>query len=146
MLTTDDASPTTPASDPFTDLSVRLTGFTAPELAATGLADACRAETADRLGPDLLARLLAARGTPPERLTGDLADAARALTLLWYTGGWPAPDAAPLSPASYAESLVWKAAGLVPPATAPQPYGSWSEPPAPLTGPPARGTGAGAGR
>ncbi|MFI7103505.1 hypothetical protein ACIBK8_29635 [Streptomyces sp. NPDC050161] len=121
-------------ADGFTVLSARLTGFDGAHLRATGLVEAYRAVAAEQLGTDLFGRLLCERGRPAGDLEGDLLDAARAVTLLWYTGSWPGPPPFVVSPRAYAHGLAWTAAGLVAPATTPAGYGSWAERPAEVGG------------
>ncbi|KIF05502.1 hypothetical protein PL81_12855 [Streptomyces sp. RSD-27] len=113
-------------------LSQRLTGFDAAELEATGLAEAYRAVVAEQLGPARYARLLAGAGPSDGGADHDVA-AARAVTLLWYTGGWPGPPPFVVSPRAYAEGLVWKAAGVAAPGTRAPGYGSWAAEPAPVS-------------
>ncbi|MFF2774249.1 hypothetical protein ACFVU3_05005 [Streptomyces sp. NPDC058052] len=126
----------------FGALSARLTGFTETELTATGLTEAHRALAAERLGPDLYARLLHEARDPDEAVRhavddvvdDELAHAARAVTYLWYTGGWPGGPPAPAESRASAEALVWKAAGLAAPGTAPGGYGSWADESGPSAG------------
>lgn len=113
----------------FAALSARLTGFDEAALEGTGLAEAYRTVASEQLGTRRFERLLREEGLLDERTTGDLLEAARAVTYLWYTGSWPGPPPFVVSPRAHAEGLVWKAAGLVAPATEPQVHGSWSEPP-----------------
>ncbi len=60
--------------------------------------------------------------------------AARALTVLWYTGAWyPDADSAGgtlLSAASYQQGLMWPAVGTKPLGARPGGYASWALPPA----------------
>ncbi|MER5204240.1 hypothetical protein [Streptomyces sp. NPDC002825] len=114
--------PITDETQRFAALSARLTGFDAGDLAATGLVEVYRSVAAERLGADRYERLLR---EPPD--PEDLRSAARDVTYLWYTGSWPGPRPALVSPRAYAEALVWKAAGLTAPAAAPGGYGSWAE-------------------
>ncbi|MCB5166549.1 hypothetical protein LG634_17105 [Streptomyces bambusae] len=102
----------------FTALSAHLTGFDTETLEGTDLTTTYRTVTHRQLGPDRFARLLDAWHEDPE--------AARSLTLLWYTGTWPGPPPFVVSPHAYAQALVWKAAGLTAPATTPTTHGSWS--------------------
>ncbi|MEI5098221.1 hypothetical protein RB200_05640 [Streptomyces sp. PmtG] len=111
----------------FTALSARLTGFDASALEATGLAEVYRAVAAEQLGVERYARLLREWRDPDDAMDGELREAARAVTYLWYTGSWPGPPPVVVSSRAYAEGLVWKAAGLKAPATEPGGYGSWSE-------------------
>ncbi|MFF2191386.1 hypothetical protein [Streptomyces sp. NPDC058157] len=113
----------------FSALSARLTGFAPEDLEATALCDTYRRVAEEQLGTGRLARLLAGTGLPDGPGEEDLLDAARALTLLWYTGSWPGPPPFVVSPHAYAQGLAWKAAGLTPPATEPAGYGSWAHPP-----------------
>ncbi|MFE0173280.1 hypothetical protein ACFWZ2_13250 [Streptomyces sp. NPDC059002] len=111
----------------FTALSARLTGFEESDLEATGLTEVYRAVAAERLGAARFARLLFELGEPDDVMDGELREAARTVTYLWYTGSWPGPPPIVVSPRAYAEGLVWKAAGLKAPATEPGSYGSWGE-------------------
>ncbi|MGY5128268.1 hypothetical protein [Streptomyces nigrescens] len=111
-------------------LSAQLTGFDGAYLRATGLVEVYRAVAVEQLGTDLFGRLLCERGLPTGDLDDDLLDAARAVTLLWYTGSWPGPPPFVVSPRAYAHGLAWRAAGLVAPATTPAGYGSWADRPA----------------
>ncbi|MFD8146396.1 hypothetical protein [Streptomyces sp. NPDC059708] len=111
-------------------LSARLTGFAPEDLEATGLGDTYRRVAGEQLGTGLLERLLAGPELPDGTGEDGLLEAARALTLLWYTGTWPGPPAFVVSPHAYAQGLAWKAAGLTAPATDPAGYGSWAHPPA----------------
>lgn len=121
----------------FTALSARLTGFDEVTLEATGLTGTHRAVAAEQLGAERYARLLRELGErepgehelgePGDAMDGELREAARAVTHLWYTGSWPGPPPFVVSPRAYAEGLVWKAAGLKAPATEPGGYGSWAE-------------------
>ncbi|GAA0350347.1 hypothetical protein GCM10009540_83300 [Streptomyces turgidiscabies] len=126
---TDALVQTTDETADFTVLSQELTGFDAAALRGTGLAGTYLAVAAEQLGRDRLRRLLEASGGPLGELDDDLLGAARALTLLWYTGSWPEPSPFVVSARAYAEGLVWKAAGLAAPATAPGGYGSWADSP-----------------
>lgn len=110
----------------FTALSARLTGFDGAALEATGLTDAYRAVAAERLGAGPYARLLHELRETDDSMDGELREAARAVTYLWYTGSWPGPPSVAVSSRAYAEALVWKAAGLKAPATEPEGYGSWA--------------------
>ncbi|MEU9713917.1 hypothetical protein [Streptomyces sp. NPDC047976] len=114
----------------FLELSARLTGFAPEALEATGLRDTYRRVAEEQLGTARLERLLAATGLPDGSGGDGLLAAARALTLLWYTGSWPGPPPFVVSPHAYAQGLAWKAAGLTAPATDPAGYGSWAHPPA----------------
>ncbi|MEU2236171.1 hypothetical protein [Streptomyces vietnamensis] len=118
--------PITDETPRFTTLSARLTGFGESALDATGLTEVYRTVAADRLGAELYARLLHEAGEPDDGMDDELAEAARAVTYLWYTGGWPGPPSVPVSSRAYAEGLVWKASGLTAPASAPGGYGSWA--------------------
>ncbi|MET8750804.1 hypothetical protein ABZW32_12010 [Streptomyces sp. NPDC004667] len=128
MATSDDTSD-------FTALSARLTGFDEEELRATGLCDAYRRVASEQLGTGRFERLLRGAARPGGGTDGGLPDAARAVTLLWYTGSWPGPPPFVVSPLAYAQGLAWKAAGLMAPATEPAGYGSWALPPAEVDGP-----------
>ncbi|MFI0976217.1 hypothetical protein ACH4SP_04205 [Streptomyces sp. NPDC021093] len=121
---------TTDETDGFTVLSAQLTGFEAEHLRASGLVEVYGAVAAEQLGADRFGRLLREEGRPVGELDGDLLDAARTVTLLWYTGSWPGPPPFVVSPRAYAHGLVWRAAGIAAPATAPAGYGSWAERPA----------------
>ncbi|MFJ8160180.1 hypothetical protein ACIRBY_04530 [Streptomyces sp. NPDC096136] len=112
-------------------LSQRLTGFDVAELEATGLAEAYRAVAAQQLGPARYERLVGG-AEPPDRGADDDLAAARAVTLLWYTGSWPGPPPFVVSARAYAQGLVWKAAGVVAPGTRAAGYGSWAAEPAPV--------------
>ncbi|MEU3911481.1 hypothetical protein [Streptomyces sp. NPDC029721] len=118
----------------FTALSERLTGFGTAELEATGLVEVYRAVAEEQLGPARYERLLSGPWQPDESADGDRAEAARAVTILWYTGSWPGPAPFVVSPRAHAEALVWKAAGVVAPASVPAGYGSWAERPAEAEG------------
>ncbi|MBF6047920.1 hypothetical protein GO001_22255 [Streptomyces sp. NRRL B-1677] len=111
----------------FAALSARLTGFDGVALEATGLTEAYRAVAVEELGAKRYARLLRELRGPDDAVDGELREAARAVTYLWYTGSWPGPPPIVVSPRAYAEALVWKAAGLKAPATDPGGYGSWGE-------------------
>nr|WSX23699.1 hypothetical protein OG690_30365 [Streptomyces tubercidicus] len=117
-------------TDGFTVLSAQLTGFDAEYLRATGLVEVYRAVAGEQLGTDRFERLLCEPDRPTGDLVGDLLDAARAVTLLWYTGSWPGPPPFVVSAHAYAQGLAWRAAGLAAPATAPAGYRSWAEQPA----------------
>ncbi|WP_438290585.1 hypothetical protein [Streptomyces sp. HUAS TT7] len=119
--------PTTDDLPRFIDLSARLTGFDEVALEATGLTEVYRAVAVEELGAERYARLLRELREPDDVLDGELREAARAVTYLWYTGSWPGPPPIVVSPRAYAEGLVWKAAGLKAPATDPGGYGSWGE-------------------
>lgn len=126
---TDARVPITDETVPFTTLSARLTGFDTADLAATGLTDVYRAVASERLGALRYARLLSeVREDPDTVMDGELREAARAVTYLWYTGSWPGSPPFVVSPRALAEALVWKAAGVGAPATAPGGYGSWAGP------------------
>lgn len=112
-------------------LSQRLTGFDAAELEATGLAETYAAVAAEQLGPARYERLLGGAG-PSDEVADDDVAAARAVTILWYTGGWPGPPPFVVSPRAYAEGLVWKAAGVAAPGTGAAGHGSWAAEPAPV--------------
>ncbi|WP_405977443.1 hypothetical protein [Streptomyces sp. NBC_00158] len=123
-----------PASTPydtsrFTALSLRLTGFDAAELEATGLAATYRAVAEEQLGPARYERLLSEAWHPDEGADEEVSAAARAVTVLWYTGSWPGPPPFVVSPRAYAEGLVWKAAGVAAPGTTAAGYGSWAQRP-----------------
>ncbi|MFD8641341.1 hypothetical protein ACFV14_13630 [Streptomyces zaomyceticus] len=134
--------PLTDETAPFTVLSARLTGFDTGDLVATGLTDVYRAVASERLGALRYARLLSeAREDPYDLMEGELREAARAVTYLWYTGSWPGSPPFVVSPRALAEGLVWKAAGVGAPATAPGGYGSWAGAEGPSD--PGGGTGAG---
>ncbi|WP_426362054.1 hypothetical protein [Streptomyces sp. E-08] len=117
----------------FAALSVRLTGFDAADLAATGLVEVYRDVAAEELGAQRYELLLREFGDPlapgaaEDAPGGELSAGARAVTYLWYTGSWPGPPPRLVSPRAYAEGLVWKAAGVTAPAAAPGGYGSWAE-------------------
>ncbi|MFF9011840.1 hypothetical protein ACF09C_02545 [Streptomyces sp. NPDC014870] len=113
----------------FTALSAVLTGFDEAALEATALTDVYRSVAAERLGPDRYERLLLRDpgNLGEEELDSELRESARAVTYLWYTGGWPASPPLAVSPRARAEGLVWKAAGLRAPATDPRGYGSWAD-------------------
>ncbi|WP_328946101.1 hypothetical protein OG259_36295 [Streptomyces sp. NBC_00250] len=114
----------------FTALSARLTGFDEEDLAATGLTDVYRAVASERLGPRRYGRLLReVPAEPDDVVDGELRQAAREVTYLWYTGSWPGSPPYVVSPRAYAEGLVWKAAGVRAPATDPGGYGSWADAP-----------------
>lgn len=123
---TDARVPITDETHRFTAVSARLTGFDGAALEATGLSDAYRAVAARRLGAGPYARLLHELREPDESMDGELSEAARAVTYLWYTGSWPGSPPVVVSARAYAEALVWKAAGLRAPATDPGGYGSWA--------------------
>ncbi|MER7949282.1 hypothetical protein ABTY59_18020 [Streptomyces sp. NPDC096079] len=114
----------------FTELSARLTGFPAADLAATGLVEVYREVAAGELGAERYERLLREfrdpRGPSTATLAIGLSAEARSVTYLWYTGSWPGPPPRLVSSRAYAEGLVWKAAGLAAPAAAPGGYGSWA--------------------
>lgn len=126
---------TTDETATFTVLSQELTGFDSATLRGTGLTETYLAVASEQLGRDRLRRLLEASGSPLGELDDDLSGAARALTLLWYTGSWPEPSPFVVSARAYAEGLVWKAAGIAAPATAPGGYGSWAASPSPSLSP-----------
>ncbi|QEU91288.1 hypothetical protein [Streptomyces kanamyceticus] len=111
----------------FTALSARLTGFDEVALESTGLTGTYRAVAEEQLGTERYTRLVRELGDPGDAMDGELRDAARAVTHLWYTGSWPGPPPFVVSPRAYAEGLVWKAAGLKAPATEPGGYGSWAD-------------------
>ncbi|MCX5206651.1 hypothetical protein OG897_35250 [Streptomyces sp. NBC_00237] len=134
MRTTTDQRATADETDGFTVVSAQLTGFDARHLRATGLVEAYGAVALEQLGADVFGRLLREEGRPTEGLEGDLLDAARSVTYLWYTGSWPGPPPFVVSPRAYAGGLAWTAAGLAAPATAPAGYGSWAQSPAEARG------------
>ncbi|MFE9428575.1 hypothetical protein ACFYNO_37165 [Kitasatospora sp. NPDC006697] len=110
----------TVTDEEFLALSAVLTGFTAAELAATGMAGEYRELTVRRLGESGLRELLP--GTAG-------AEAAQAVAHLWYLGSWPPPPgeaAAPVSARAYAQALVWRTFGGRPPATDAPGAGSWA--------------------
>ncbi|MFE3068569.1 hypothetical protein [Streptomyces sp. NPDC059247] len=131
------------AGDAFVALSVRLTGFDADELAATGMTDAYRDVVQAHTKPDRYARLITATDEAPPTATGfdapeDVAELAEAVTRLWYTGVWPGlGETEPflVSARAYAEGLVWRTFGGRAPGTSPQGFGSWAARPAAPAGP-----------
>ncbi|WP_229848505.1 hypothetical protein [Streptomyces melanogenes] len=127
QLGTDARVPLTDDLPRFIDLSARLTGFDEASLQATGLTEVYQAVAAEELGIERYARLLRELRELDDAMDGELRDAARAVTYLWYTGSWPGPPPTVVSSRAYAEGLVWKAAGLKAPATDPGGYGSWGE-------------------
>ncbi|MFJ5093981.1 hypothetical protein [Streptomyces sp. NPDC088557] len=134
--------------DAFVVLSVRLTGFDADELAATGMTDAYRDVVQAHTKPDHYARLVTAADEAPPTATGfeapeDVAGLAEAVTRLWYTGVWPGLDGTGpflVSARAYAEGLVWRTFGGRAPGTSPQGFGSWAARPAAQAGPAGPGT------
>ncbi|MEU9997204.1 hypothetical protein [Streptomyces sp. NPDC050848] len=111
----------------FAALSVRLTGFDEVALEAAALTEVYRSVAAEQLGAERYERLLRELRDPDDAMDGELREAARAVTYLWYTGSWPGPPPIVVSPRARAEALVWKAAGMSAPATEPGGYGSWAE-------------------
>jgi hypothetical protein len=112
--------------DQFIAVSVELTGFSAEELRATGMADAYRAVVLEQAGAEVVGRLVAAPLGEEER------ELARAVVELWYLGSWSATaDGRPflVSSAAYAQGLVWRAFGGQAPGAVAQGFGSWSAAP-----------------
>ncbi|MFI7290166.1 hypothetical protein ACIBRY_26480 [Streptomyces anulatus] len=120
----------------FVAVSALLTGFSAAELEALGLAEDYAALVARRIGAESLGRLTGAleqvgglRGVRDE----ELLETARAVTHLWYTGCWPGvkgEDPFVVSPRAYAGGLVWRTFGGSAPGTARPGFGAWAERPA----------------
>lgn len=120
----------------FVALSAVLTGFSAAELEALGLAEDYAAVVAGRIEAESLGRLAGAleqagglRGLRDE----ELLETARAVTHLWYTGCWPGVRGESpfvVSPRAYAGGLVWRTFGGSAPGTVQPGFGAWAEPPA----------------
>lgn len=150
MHTSDTTSPD-PELRRFVELSMPLTGFATYDLYATGMAQLYLDTVRGQLGASRLTDFLdtwqpalatiegARQLSPLDR------EIARAVTYLWYTGGWPrlAPAAhAALrrevpntefvaSPSSYPEGLVWRTFAGHPAGAKPPGFGTWAnEPPA----------------
>ncbi|MFC9930852.1 hypothetical protein [Streptomyces sp. NPDC127190] len=160
MLTDDTTGAAQPAdpdqSDPelhrFVTLSMPLTGFAGYDLYGTGMARLYLDTVRGQVGASHLAEFLdawqqaLAYDDPPARLTPLHREIARAVTYLWYTGGWPrlAPAAhAALrrevpntefvaSPSSYPEGLVWRSFAGHPAGAKPPGFGTWAAEPARL--------------
>ncbi|RLU82995.1 hypothetical protein CTZ27_28830 [Streptomyces griseocarneus] len=131
----------------FVDLSVRLTGFDAYDLHATGMVRLYHDTVLDQLGREAVGRFLAAveaAGGDPDRLADEEArDIARAITHLWYLGVWPqlsravhtalgrerANAAFTASPEAYTEGLVWRTFHGHPAGAKPPGFGTWAAPP-----------------
>lgn len=136
-----------PAVERFVEVSVRLTGFDAFDLHATGLAALYRETALDQVGPEAFERFLAelaAVGGDPGRLEGETSrDIARALAHLWYLGVWPqlarsvhtalgrekANVPFTVSPEAYTEGLVWRTFHGHPAGAKAPGFGTWSDPP-----------------
>ncbi|PJN25713.1 hypothetical protein [Kitasatospora sp. CB02891] len=120
--------------DRFIAVSAELTGFSAEELRATGMAGDYRAVVLDRAGAERLGRLeAAAAGGSAELLREPVRELARAVAHLWYLGTWPGlSDGEPfvVSSRAYAEGLVWRTFHGHAPGTVAQGHGSWSAAPA----------------
>ncbi len=141
----------------FVDVSVRLTGFDAFELRATGMVRAYHDTTLEQVGRPAVGRFLedlAAAGGDPEGLTDEVSrDIARAITHLWYLGVWPPlarsthaalgrekPNTAfVVSPEAYVEGLAWRTFHGHPPGAKPPGFGTWSDPPPAAPARPAEG-------
>ncbi|WP_215078684.1 hypothetical protein [Streptomyces sp. ISL-11] len=131
----------------FVDLSVRLTGFDAFELHATGLAGQYRTTALEQVGRQAFDRFLAdlqTAGGDPDLIVDEISrDIARAITHLWYLGVWPqlartvhsalgresANTAFTVSPEAHTESLVWRTFHGHPPGAKPPGFGTWADPP-----------------
>ncbi len=133
-------------TEKFVALCVPLTGFTAFDLYATGMAGLYLATARKQVGADRFGAFLSAwreahdKGTPPEQLPPVHREVARAVTYLWYTGSWPriAPEAHALlrretantevmaSADSYPEGLVWRAFNGHANGSKPPGFGTWS--------------------
>lgn len=131
----------------FVGLSVRLTGFDAFDLYATGMVRLYHDTTIDQLGREAIGRFLAdleAVGGDPDRLVDETSrDIARAVTHLWYLGVWPqlarsvhaalgreqANVAFTVSPEAYTEGLVWRTFHGHPAGAKAPGFGTWADPP-----------------
>ncbi|MQS17177.1 hypothetical protein F7Q99_34600 [Streptomyces kaniharaensis] len=137
--------------DHFIAISAELTGFSAEELRATGMAGVYRAVVLERAGAERLGRLEAAvtgAGDGPLGLDEEPErELARAVAHLWYLGTWPglrvpedskaqrlAGEPFVVSSRAYTEGLAWRTFHGNAPGTAAQGHGSWS------TAPPAGAT------
>jgi hypothetical protein len=142
-----DAAAPPPEHPGFVELSVRLTGFDAYDLRATGMVGLYHATVLDQLGREAVGRFLdalAAADGDPDRLDDEVArDIARAITHLWYLGVWPqlsrathtalgrerANTAFTASPEAYTEGLVWRTFHGHPAGAKPPGFGTWAAPP-----------------
>ncbi|WKK23438.1 hypothetical protein QZH56_32750 [Streptomyces olivoreticuli] len=144
----------------FVGLSVRLTGFDAFDLHATGMVRLYHDTTLDQVGREAIGRFLAdleSVGGDPDRLVDETSrDIARAITHLWYLGVWPqlsrpvhaalgreqANVAFMVSPEAYTEGLVWRTFHGHPAGAKAPGFGTWADPPPGASAP----AGASAGR
>lgn len=130
--------------DAFVALSSQLTGFSAVELHATGVAARLLAAVDAELGAATVDDLLA----DPRGVAQLLADArfgpiSRNLIIAWYCGTWaalpadwcaayggdPAAPTRVLFPEAYVAGLQWAAARAHPAGALQQGYGTWAVPP-----------------
>ncbi|MFI1800284.1 hypothetical protein ACH427_23435 [Streptomyces sp. NPDC020379] len=148
----------------FVGLSVRLTGFDAFDLYATGMVRLYHDTTLDQLGRAAVGRFLTdmeAAGGDPDRLVDETSrDIARAITHLWYLGVWPqlarsvhaalgrerANVAFTVSPEAYTEGLVWRTFHGHPAGAKAPGFGTWAEPPPGASAPARAGAGRGGAR
>ena len=148
-MTTEATIPADPELRRFVELSMPLTGFATYDLHGTGMARLYLDTARRQLGPGHLTAFLdawqRALGTPegPKKLSPLHREIARAVTYLWYTGGWPrlAPAAhaalrrevpnteSVASPSSYPEGLVWRAFAGHPAGAKPPGFGTWAQEP-----------------
>jgi len=136
--------------------SVELTGFTAAELAATGMARAYYEELGAVLGMPTRTRFLAGKLSPGDRMKDDFhGPLARNLIRLWYLGQWKQLDCGwigllsaserekfdefqrntdrVISAGGYREGLAWTAIGTHPSGAKQPGFGSWAAaPPGPV--------------
>ncbi|WP_145926768.1 hypothetical protein [Amycolatopsis orientalis] len=132
--------------DVFVEVSSELTGFSARELLATGMAETYHATVSAKTGAVYgeFVHALRTPGWDPRTAGGSVLELAQAVTRLWYLGVWPALSEEArvsvgmsartnrpfvVSPRAYAESLVWKTFSADPPGTRAAGFGSWGRPP-----------------
>lgn len=135
----------------FLSLSSALTGYSALDLAATGVAGTYLAELGRKAGRTVTDQLLSiweelqSAGLDPRQLHGAihehiLADdllgpPTRALIKMWYLGQWEPPAggmAQVVSGEAYVQGLVWDAIDAHPQAAKQEGFGSWAFPPGAL--------------
>ncbi|MFD8478079.1 hypothetical protein [Kitasatospora sp. NPDC059673] len=130
----------------FVGLCVPLTGFSAFDLYATGMAERYLETAQQQVGARRFAEFWAAwtvavsEGGGPQGLSPVHLEVARALAYLWLTGAWPrlAPAAHAalrrqvgneefvVAPESYVEGLVWRTFHGHPSGAKPPGFGTWA--------------------
>ena len=138
--------------DRFLEISAELTGFSIPELQATGNAEHLFEELGSVIGVAARSLFLNGQLAPADRLSSAFdGPLARNVIRMWYLGHWeklpidwiatfPFDKDNPfdefgmnynrvISARAYRESLVWPAIGANPPAAKQPGFASWTEPP-----------------